>query len=314
MADGMTERAAPVILPPPLRPGDTVRFVSPASTPDRANIDKRAAILESWGLKVSFGDHVFDQHAYMAGTDAQRLADINAAYRDPHVRAIIATRGGAGSYRIAPYLDFDAVRADPKMLTGFSDITCLHAMLWRECRIVGVHGKLMGDFADRIYPENEAAFRAALMTDAGMDLWAEPAEITASLTTSGQAEGVLLGGHLKLIAAMAGWGLPSFRDAIVLFEAVNMSLEDVDRTLLSLIKGGHLDGVRGFAIAQFTGFKSHGSFTVMDLLREYLEPLGVPILGGLALGHGANPRSVFLGTRAQLDADAGRLSVFREAV
>jgi muramoyltetrapeptide carboxypeptidase len=302
-----------VVVPPPVNPGDTVRFVSPASTPERDNVHQRAEILERWGLKVQFADHAFGSYGYMAATDEQRLADLNDAYRDPEVRAVIATRGGSGSYRIAADVDFAAVRANPKMLLGFSDITALHSMLWRQCRIVGVHGKLMGDFADRIDPLNSEAYRAALMGHGDLVVPMEPTEITAELTTKGRAEGVLLGGHLKLLAAMAGWGLPSFDGAILMLEAVNMSVEDADRALLMLTKGGHLDGVAGVAVCQFTGFRSHGEITIMSLLRDYLGPLGVPILGGVPLGHGAVPRSVYLGTFAVLDADNGTLISTRKA-
>ncbi len=312
--DGPSTSAVPVLIPPPLRAGDTVRFVSPASTPTRDMVERRATIFEEWGFNVQFAAHAFDQQAYMAGTDEQRLADLNGAYRDPVVRAVLATRGGKGSYRIAPHIDFEAVRRDPKFLIGFSDITALHMMLWKQCRIVGVHGKLMGDFADRLYPENIAAHKTALMGDGPLVVAADPAEVTSELTTSGRAEGVLLGGHLALIGAVAGWGLPDMRGAVLLLEAINMELGHVDRTLTMLINGGHLDGVAGIAIGQFTGFKAHGAFTVMDLLREYLGPLGVPILGGLPLGHGAAPRSVYLGTRAVLDADAGVLTSTREAM
>lgn len=110
------------ILPPKLQVGDTVRFVSPASTPDRERVLLAAEVLENWGLKVESGENAFRKHGYLAGTDAERLADFNAALRDPNVRAIIATRGGKGSYRIADRLDFDAATRDPKFVVGFSDI------------------------------------------------------------------------------------------------------------------------------------------------------------------------------------------------
>jgi LD-carboxypeptidase N-terminal domain len=107
------------LVPPPLKPGDRVRVVSPASTPDRAKVGRGVELLTSWGLVVELGDHVFDRLGhYQAGNDEDRLADINDAFRDPGVRAVISTRGGKGSYRIAAAIDFDAVRRDPKPLVG----------------------------------------------------------------------------------------------------------------------------------------------------------------------------------------------------
>ena len=121
-----------------LRPGDRVRFVSPASPPERIAVARGAEILSSWGLRVELGAHVFDTMGhYLAGSDEDRLADINEAIRDPGLRAIFSTRGGKGSYRIAHALDFEAMSRDPKPLVGFSDITILHVALWHRCRVAG---------------------------------------------------------------------------------------------------------------------------------------------------------------------------------
>ncbi|WP_412474589.1 S66 peptidase family protein [Rhizobium sp. WW22] len=129
-----------MLMPPPLRPGDKVRFVSPASSPDRDMVLRHAEILKGWGLNVDFGEHAFSKWSYLAGTDEERLADLNAAFRDPKVRAIFTTRGGKGSYRIADQVDFAAVRRDPKFVIGFSDITALHLSLLKHCHQVGIHG------------------------------------------------------------------------------------------------------------------------------------------------------------------------------
>ena len=127
-----------------LRPGDLVRLLSPASYPDQGWVQTSTEILTGWGLRVDAGKHVLAEHGYMAGHDQHRLDDVNAAYRDPDVRAIVTTRGGAGAYRILDGLDIDAVRHDPKPLVGFSDITCLHLTLWPQARMPGIHGCIAG--------------------------------------------------------------------------------------------------------------------------------------------------------------------------
>ena len=115
---------------PRLRAGDRVRLVSPASTPEREQVARSAEPLTTWGLTVEIGRHVFDRFGhYLAGRNEDRLADLNDALRDPGVRAILATRGGKGAYRIASGLDFAAARRDPKPLVGFSDVTILHLVL-----------------------------------------------------------------------------------------------------------------------------------------------------------------------------------------
>jgi len=295
------------LIPPRLKRGDKVRFLSPASTPDREQVMWRAKILEGWGLRVDFGEHAFDKLSFLAGRDDERLADFNAALNDKDVRAIFATRGGKGSYRIADRLDFEAARRDPKFIVGFSDITALLLALDRNCGLVGIHGSLMDQAA--AHPTN-ASLRRLLMESGDVVLAARPGESTAALTTGGQADGRLVGGNLDTIAACAGWALPRLDGAILLLEAVEMQPGQVDRQLTMLRKAGHLDGVAGIAVGQFTGFKPFsGGLTIVDLLRDHLEPLGVPILGGLPVGHGEDWLPVPHGAPAVLDASLGTLTV-----
>jgi muramoyltetrapeptide carboxypeptidase len=259
---------------------------------------------------VDFGEHAFRKVGYLAGTDDERLADINNALRDDEVRAIFTTRGGKGSYRIADRLDFDAAQRDPKFLIGFSDITILHLALYKHCGISGVHGALVG-VGGQFGPQNETSLRSILMTEDPIVIRTRGAEVTSTLTTSGVAEGVLLGGNLDSIATAAGWALPLMDGAILLLEAVNMHLGQVDRQLTMLRKAGHLAGLAGVAIGQFTGFQPSNGFTIVDLLREHLHSMEVPVLGGLPLGHGDEPLSTLVGVTATLDAMSQRLTVGR---
>lgn len=291
------------LIPPKLKAGDKVRFVSPASTPEREPVLRRAALLESWGLEVDFGKHAFAKVALLAGTDEERLADLNAALRDPDVRGIFATRGGKGSYRIADRLDFDAVRRDPKILVGFSDITILHLNLWKHCRLVGIHGAVSLDQGSNLL------LRGMLMDCDDIVIRSRAEEPTSVLTTKGTASGRLIGGNLDMISTAVGWALPDLSGAILLLEATNSHLGQVDRQLTMLSKGGQLAGLAGVAVGRFTGFQPNGALTVVDLLREHLGRLGVPVLGGLPLGHGSEPVATPVGALAFLDAAAGELTL-----
>lgn len=293
-------------VPRSLRPGDKVRFVSPASTPDREAVLARAQILESWGLTVDFGQHVYASRGYLAGSDEERLFDFNEALRDRSVRAIFATRGGKGSYRIADRLDFEAAKRDPKFVVGFSDITALHLSLLNRAGLVGIHGTLT-DSDGAFSTLNMEALRRALMQRAEVVLHSRPEEPTAKLTTRGSAAGVLVGGNLDMVATTAGWALPSLVSSILLLEAVNMPIGQVDRQLTMLIKAGYLKGVSGIVLGQFTGFRSEGEFTVFDILQEHLEQLDVPVLGGVPLGHGSEALCIPIGLPVTLDADAREL-------
>src|SRR5215472_2438401 len=184
-----------IVKPPRLRPGDRVRFVSPASTPDSEEVAFGARMLESWGFRVEFGAHCFDRLGhYLAGNDEDRLADFNNALRDPGVRAIITTKGGKGAYRIAHALDFAAARNDPKPLVGYSDITILHLALWRQSQVAGFHAPHAGWEQD--YFGNAAAqhLRRALMHPEPLVIHQDPSELTAQIVMPGQATGILIGG------------------------------------------------------------------------------------------------------------------------
>ncbi|MFF0267977.1 LD-carboxypeptidase [Kribbella sp. NPDC004536] len=300
------------LLPPRLNPGDRVRFVSPSSTPDRELVAKGVELVTSWGLQVELGKHAFDSAGYLAGADEDRLADLNDAFRDPGVRAIFATRGGKGAYRIADGLDFDAVRRDPKPLIGFSDITALHLALWKQVALVGIHGPTMSWYEPSRGPECAEALRRALMTTDEIVVRQDPKELSAALTEGEAATGFLMGGNLDAVRCAVGGDLCSFDGGILLIEENHgTGLGMVDRQLTQLMRSGLLDGLCGVAVGQLTGFEDDlvNGWTVLDVLRDRLTKLGVPILGGLPIGHGLRPATVPLGTVATIDPAAGTLTV-----
>ncbi|MEZ5379248.1 MAG: LD-carboxypeptidase [Acidimicrobiales bacterium] len=302
-----------VIRPPRLQSGDRVRLVSPASTPDRGDIELVVAGLRSLGLVPEVGDHAFDVHGYLAGTDDDRLADLNQAFADPGVRAVIATRGGKGAYRIADRLDVDSLRRHPKLLIGFSEITVLHLALFRTLGLVGLHGAA---WASELHGAASAAsFERAVFSTDDVTVAARAEESTSALTTSGRASGRLIGGNQDMVAISSGWALPSLDGAILLLEAVNLRLGHIDRQLTMLTNSGALDHIVGVAVGQYTRCGPEVDETIPDgweaveVLRDRLERLGVPILGGLPIGHGSNPVAVPLGTTATIDADPGTLVI-----
>jgi muramoyltetrapeptide carboxypeptidase len=258
------------------------------------------------------GRHAFDRAGYLAGSDQARLADVNEALRDPAVRGIFATTGGKGAYRIAPQLDFRAARADPKPLVGFSDITYLHLALLRA----GVPGPLHGPFvnwSDEYYDADCAeGLRRSLMVPAPVVIRSRLTDYTAQLSAGGRATGVLVGGHFDSVSRAVGWALPPLDDAILLLEDHHgTGLGQVDRCLAQLVHAGLLRNLRGIALGTFGEFETTTASrtTLADVLRDWLAPLKVPVLGGLPIGHGRNPASVPLGTTATIDVTAGTLTV-----
>lgn len=309
----MTRTIQRALLPAKLQSGDRVRLVSPASTPTRAGVARCMEIMRGWCLKPEIGAHVFDEYGYLAGKDEDRLADLNDAIRDPGVRAIIATRGGKGAYRIAGDLDFEAMRQNPKLYVGFSENTIIELALWKHCQTTSIHGGIVSWNVETQEAENIERLRRMLMTTAPVHLKSHDEEPTAVLTTTGKATGFLMGGNQDMVATAAGWALPSLKGAILLLEDVDKRLGFIDRQLTMLKNAGYLEGLRGIAVGRYylcgSDATTQGDWTAIDVLRDRLHRLGVPVLGGLTLGHGDNTESVPLGTTATLDADAGTLTV-----
>lgn len=298
------------VRPPALRPGDSVMLVSPSgpTTPER--VARGVELLESWGLRVTLGPDVYARHGYLAGTDDVRLASLNAALRDPAVQAVVCTRGGYGAQRIVDGVDLDAVRADPKLVVGFSDITALQLALWRGARLATVHGPGAAWVEDRTPAASAESLRSALMSTDVVTLKADEAAETGPVRVDGTAHGTLLGGNLCLLVASLGTqDFPDLHGAVLLLEEVEEPPYKVDRMLTHLRRSGALDDVAGIAVGQFTRCADGWSVTVADVLTERLAGLGVPVLGGLPVGHGFGQLTVPLGVPATLDVAAGTLTV-----
>jgi muramoyltetrapeptide carboxypeptidase len=301
-------RSLPV-RPATLQPGDLVQLIAPSGwvRPERAAA--AIEVLAGWGLRARMAKNALGRHFYLAGTDAERLDDFNSAFRDAEVRAVLCLRGGYGAQRIVDDIDFSAVRDDPKLFMGFSDITALHIALWCEARLATVHGPTAAYLTEADKSATGSIHRA-LMTCQPVVMTADERESTHGVRVAGRAEGVLLGGNLTMLATMAGTRHePDLGGAILVIEATNEEPYRIDRSLVQLKRAGWLDGVAGVAVGQFTGCVDDGpSPTVEQVLTEQLGSLGVPVLGGLPVGHGDQQTALGLGVPAVLDATSGRLT------
>ena len=300
-----------VVRPRRLVPGDLVALVSPSGAIQPDRVAAATEVVTGWGLRVRLGANAGGRHAFFAGTDEQRRADLDDAFRDPRVRAVLCLRGGYGMQRIVDDLDFAAVRADPKLVMGFSDITALHAALWAEARLATVHGPTAGQFDRGPGSLTVEAARRALTTGDPVTVTASRAEPTYAVRVDGRAEGTLVGGNLAMLAATVGTRhAVDPKGAILLVEDVNEEPYRIDRMLVHLRRAGWFDGLAGVAVGQFTDcVDAEHTPAVAEVLAEHLAVLGVPVLGGLPLGHGAEQVAVGLGVPARMDATAGTLTV-----
>lgn len=296
--------------PLPLREGDLVTLVSPSGPTRPERVARGIELLTGWGLRVATAPNVFARSGYLAGSDEARLADLNGALRDPEVRGVVCTRGGYGAQRIVDSIDFAAVRADSKLVVGFSDITALQLALWRGARLPTVHGPGAAWLDERTGPEAAESLRRAVMTDDPVVVKARENEETSGVRVDGPpVTGTLLGGNLCLLTSSLGTvDSPDLRGAILLVEEVGEPPYKVDRMLVHLRRAGALDGLAGVAVGQFTDCADDWPTSIVDVLNEHLGALGVPVLGGLPIGHGRDQESVPVGVPATLDVAAGTLT------
>jgi muramoyltetrapeptide carboxypeptidase len=306
----VTPPPQPTRYPEPLRPGDTVALIAPSGPVREEQMVAAVALLAGWGLTVVPSPDLYARHGFLAGTDELRLAALNAALADRQVRGVVCARGGYGAQRIVDGIDIDAVCRDPKLIVGFSDITALHLALWRRARLATLHGPVATQLTEDFAPESVAALRSAIGSGRPVVVATDPESETGPLRVPGEpVTGTLLGGNLCLIAASVGTpDEPDLRGAVLLLEEVDEPPYKVDRMLVQLRRCGMLDGVAGIAVGQFTRCADDWPMSTVDVLADCLGDLGVPVLGGLPIGHGPGALTVPLGVPATLDVAAGTLT------
>lgn len=321
----LSAAATPVRKPPRLRVGDTVGLIEPAGfTADRFDLDLVRETIVAMGLKPKMAPHLGNRDGYLAGSDADRAADVNAMFADPDVRAVFAVRGGWGCARLLPLLDFAVIRANPKLLVGFSDITALHLAFAARAGFTTIHGPNAGSGWNRFSWD---AFRAVAFDGATPTLRAPEPQENRLVPRGGQvrtfgkgkASGRLLGGNLTVLSALMGtpW-LPDFRGAILFLEDVNEGQYRIDRMLTQLSLAGVLKQLAGVVFGQCANCvspgPSYGGFTLSQVLEQHLSPLGIPAFQGAPFGHVADNVSLPVGMRAEIDADEGTIRLLEPAV
>jgi muramoyltetrapeptide carboxypeptidase len=310
--------------PPRLRPGDVVGLIPPAGfAADFSGPQQSEATIRALGLVPKLGQHLNDRHGYLAGTDEARAADVNAMFADRSVRAIFAARGGWGSARILPLLDWTVIAANPKLLIGFSDITALHLAIAARGGFPTIHAP---NAEANWGPLSSGTFRN-LAFDAGLPFYqasaaADPLAAYGSSSVQtlrpGRATGRLIGGNLTVLSTLMGTPyLPNFDGAILFLEDVEEPVYSVDRMLTQLMLSGLFRRVAGVVFGRCSrcaGGTPGSSFTLLDVMTRHLRPLGVPVFAGAMIGHIANQLSLPVGVRAEIDATAGTIRILEPAV
>jgi len=313
----------PMLEPPRLKPGDTIMFVAPAGDLDKKKMMVAKGRLEARGYQVKMRDDLFAEEGYLAGSDQRRAEELMQAFNDPEVQAVFPGTGGYGTMRILDQLDYEVIRAKPKILIGFSDITGLHLAINRHARVITYHtpSPMWGLGNDEgLTPFSERWYWQALEGGAMAEGYVieTPAEVPQPVALGkGVSRGRLTGGNLSLIAALEGTAYAiDTRDAILLLEDTREAPYRIDRMLRQLQLNGKLANLRGAVLGQFTKdydredkMTEDPRYLTNGVLRQYFEPLGVPVLMNFPVGHHKMNASLPLGGQVEIDADAATLRV-----
>lgn len=287
--------------PPPIKPGDKIRIVSPAGKVAEKYVLPAIEWLTGQGYKVELGKHVFDTHFQFAGTDNDRLEDLQTALDDPETAAIICSRGGYGTVRIIDKLDFSRFRKHPKWLVGFSDITILHAAI-NQRGISTIHGAMPRFFFDENGQANEnlkTLMELLTGNQAEYKIDARPENRT------GKCDAEVIGGNLSIIVSLLGTKYEiDTRGKILFIEDIDEFLYHTDRMMHQLKLAGKLDNLAGLVVGDFTDMKDNESpfgKTVREIIAEAVADYNYPVCFGFPAGHDKRNLALTFGVNWNLE-------------
>lgn len=310
------------LFPPPLKIGDLIGIISPASPPYGKKgefLNRGLDYLLAKGYRILEGKHLRDEFGYLAGTDDARADDLNSMIRNPDVKAIFCSRGGYGSIRLLDKIDYEALRSQPKIIMGYSDITALQLAVLAKTGLVSFSGPMvaveMGDEPDQ---STENFCMDVLTSVRAQKMSTDQFGGDHIVYREGMAEGRLVGGCLSLLCSLIGTPyLPDLSDSILFVEDIGESVYKIDRCFSQFAHAGILQKINGLVLGQFMDSQSKNatpSLDLQDVVEHYTKNLSIPVLGNFPYGHGKAKFTLPIGVRVKLDSLRGVLEMLEPAV
>lgn len=301
-----------MLRPAPLQRGDIVGIAAPASPFDRTEFEKGVQTLEKLGFGVKFRKDIFSSERYLAGPDSRRAEELTELFADPSVKAIVFARGGYGTQRVLPFLNFTVLEKNPKIVVGYSDMTTLLSYLLDHLSWVVFHGPVVAKGMGDLFQERGRTSFVRSLTNP------EPlGEIRAHEMTylkKGRAKGVLVGGCLSLLVANLKTPFELATEGKILFvEDVNETPYKIDRMLTQLRLAGKLEEVRGFVLGPFQN-SGKSPEEIQEVFLEVLGDLKVPMVFGFPSGHMDDMMTIPFGVEVELDSEKGSVNFLEGAL
>ncbi|MCX8011277.1 MAG: LD-carboxypeptidase [Ignavibacteria bacterium] len=321
-------RKMKLIKPRRLRKGDNVGIISPAGNISEKELEDIKNLLTNLGFNPVPSKNVLSKYGYLAGSDEERVKDIHEMFSRKDIHAIICARGGYGTPRILPLLDYQLIRSNPKIIIGYSDITSLLIAIYLKSKIVTFHGPVgistFNDFSLKYF--NEVLIEGRDFIDCISEIELQNGEensINGILTiVPGKVEGELIGGNLSLLINHLGTDFDFDLNGKILFlEEVGEEPYRIDRMLTHLINAHKFDNCFGIALGTFSKCEKkkinpsfENSLTLREVLIDRLSSLNIPTVYGLSFGHIKNKFPLPIGIKVMLDADNGKMTLLESAV
>jgi muramoyltetrapeptide carboxypeptidase len=309
-----------IIKPPRLRRGDVIGICAPASPPEsREKLEKGIRYLERLGYGVELGANAYRKNGYLAGTDEQRAADINNFFADKKIKAIFTIRGGYGSQRILPLLNYSLIKRNPKILVGYSDITALHCALFAHCGLVTFSGPMVAaEMSGNFHGKTEERFwRDVTSTKPPTPLVGKrtfPALSHRKTVSTGR----LMGGNLSLLSSLVGSAhFPRQNDIIYLIEEIDERPYRIDRMLQQLHSAKIFQAAAGIALGDFRTCipaKGKSSLSIQEIFLNTFCQYNFPIVSGFSYGHIRNSLSFPIGVRVIIDQKRNSVTFLESGV
>ncbi|SDW24773.1 LD-carboxypeptidase [Paenibacillus sp. PDC88] len=303
------------VAPPILQAGDTVGLVTLGSPLSAATIDARIEVLRTTGLNVVIGNHVYDQDGFLAGTNEERASDLMSMFENEEVKLILATRGGTGVAGILPYLDYDVIRNNPKIVSGYSDITILLNVLYQYADLITLQSLMLIDFAPQTPAYNFDQFFNATSTIQLTRQITNPPGIPQISRIQGNVTGPLVGGNLA--SFMDSIGTPyeiDVRDKIILLEETHEPTNTIYRYLNHLLLANKLQECAGIVMGECTGCMEAYGVSYQQLIEEVIVPLGKPLMTNVTTAHGLYKAAIPIGATVNLNTYENTLTVIEPTV
>ncbi len=303
------------IKPPVLQSGDTIGLITPGSPIDAGIIDARVQFLRDRGFNVVFGKYVYSIDGIVSAPADKRAEDIMDMFKNPDVKMILPTRGGTGVQGILPFLDFDIIKENPKLISGYSDITVLMNSLYQYSDLITFHSLMLIDFRAETPAYNFNQFFTATSTFTSPRVIQNPPEMMLMSVTPGNVTGPIVGGNLTSIVNTLGTPYEIDTKGKILFlEEVHAPATMIFRFLTQLSMAGKFNDCLGIIMGECTNCPASYNTTYSDLINYFLVPFKKPLMINLATGHGRYKAAIPIGASVNLNTTNNTLTVLEPTV